>query len=161
MPISLVWSIFCRRAIIDRDTGQCSIIDIIPYLKIEGPFSSLFLQNNTVSYIGLGDITLISLFSRTDDLENDFTSNSEVELLIPRNPIQKFNYSILFQAHNAFTYSIINLNDLVYTLLPSDVFPIEESISMDYKFKNIDIKNLAKSEILIKIVDKIEKQNDV
>jgi hypothetical protein len=153
MPISLVWSIFCRRAIIDRDTGQCSIIDMIPSLKVEGPFSSLFLHNNTVRYIGLGDITLISLFSRTDDLENDFTSNAEVELLVPRSPIQKFNYSILFQNNNLFTYSIINLNDLVYTILPSDVFPIEESISMNHKFKDIHIKNLEKSEIFIKIID--------
>ncbi len=35
LPVKFLWGVFCRRVITDRDTGEISMIDIMPALNLE------------------------------------------------------------------------------------------------------------------------------
>lgn len=113
--IKFSWGAFCRRVIIDKDTGEVSLIDIIPALNVE-QVSPIKLENDNQKLIGaLGQIYVASLFEKVEWSDTDINEKLNIELLQTGLPSLSMQADILIKNIESSTFLNLNLGNLPLT----------------------------------------------
>lgn len=77
LPIKFSWGVFCHKAITDQDTGEISLISVIPSLKID----VVRTEVNDLNKINIGKLHAIALFERLDNSSIEINENITIEVL--------------------------------------------------------------------------------
>ena len=77
--IKFSWGTFCRRAITDQNTGEMSIIDVVPALEVEQVVPLNVNSDDLKVPIPLGTMYLTSVFKRLDDSDNEISEDLSIE----------------------------------------------------------------------------------
>jgi hypothetical protein len=151
--IKFVWGTFCRKAIVDKETNDTSIIDLLPGLQVSIPLASSFgidadsvesLPNDSkVIWVAIGKITLLSEFSRqqeetTNNYLEKIREELNIELLLPDLDKQIVDVSILIEDGKTSTYSILVL-DSVNIAVPSQAGSYQRNIEIIYKIEDLEL----------------------
>jgi hypothetical protein len=118
LPIKFSWGVFCRRVITDKETGEASIIDIIPALKLEQVFPIKVDNDNPRILLPLGQIYATTLFERSDLSENEINQHLNIEFLQLGQESILIEANILMRSTEFSTFINLNLGDLPLAVSP-------------------------------------------
>ena len=114
LPIKFSWGLFCRRAIIDKDTGELSAIDIIQALTVEQiDVITEILNPNTNIAISLGNLHAIAFFEREDDSIDEINELLNFELTQSGFSTSSFAGEITLKSSEPSTFINLKLGSLV------------------------------------------------
>jgi len=115
LQIKFSWGTFCRRVIIDKDTGEVSMIDIIPALNVEQIFPVKPENDNQKLIASLGKIYVVALFEKVDLLNAEINKNLNIELLQTGLPPTSIQTNVLIKSTESSAFINLNLGDLLFT----------------------------------------------
>ena len=129
-PLKFSWGLFCHTAITDKDTGQVSIINIIPSLKIEQIKDFNLDSNNPNILLSLGKMFVVGLFERLNNLGSEINESLDIELLQVGLPTVVVPAKISIKKTEYSAFINLNCEDLILNISPlQDI--------ADYKFEVI------------------------
>ncbi|TYQ25557.1 hypothetical protein PseudUWO311_15130 [Pseudanabaena sp. UWO311] len=115
LQIKFSWGTFCRRVIIDKDTEEVSLIDIIPALNVE-QVSQIKLENDNQKIIAsLGQVYVAALFEKVDCSDDEINEKLNIELLQTGLPSVSMQVDILIKSIESSTFLNLNLGNLLLT----------------------------------------------
>lgn len=115
LQIKFSWGTFCRRVITDKDTGEVSMIDIIPALNVEQIFPIKLENDNQKIIASLGKIYIAALFEKVGLPDAEINENLNIELLQTGLPSASIQTDILIKSTEFSTFINLNLGDLLLT----------------------------------------------
>jgi len=136
LQIKFCWGTFCRRVIIDKDTGEVSIIDIIPALNVEQIFPTKPDNDNQKLIASLGKIYVAALFEKVDLPNTEINENLNIELLQTGLSPVSIQTNILIKSTESSTFINLNLGDLLFTT-SSDIS--EYNFEVIYRLKEQEL----------------------
>jgi hypothetical protein len=148
VPILFIWGTLCRRAIIDRDNGDCSLISIIPAeLRVQGAFTRLFNETQSTEYppggyLSLGPVTAVCNFRKRTPLKEKVDVQLQIEISIPRLNRQTLSQELNIPSNSGHGISILRFDEVTYPIFRTDSFPIEDLIQVNYKFEDTVLGSL-------------------
>lgn len=118
LPIKFSWGVFCRRVIIDKETGEASIIDIIPALKLEQIFPIKVDNDKPNVFLPLGQIYATTLFERLDLPENEINEHLSIEFLQSGQESIFIEANVLIKTMQFSAFINLNLGNLPLVVSP-------------------------------------------
>lgn len=119
--IKFSWGTFCRRAIIDQNTGEMSIIDIVPALKVEQVVPFNLDSDNLKLSIPLGTMYLTSVFQRLDDSDNEISEDLSIEFSQTGLPFVVIEVKAFIRNTDSSIFINLDLKGLLLTITSLDV----------------------------------------
>ena len=115
LQIKFSWGTFCRRVIIDKDTGEVSMIDIIPALNVE-QISLIKLENDNQKIISsLGKFYVAALFEKVGLPDAEIKEDLNIELLQTGLPSTSIQTDILIKSTQSSAFLNLDFGDLPLT----------------------------------------------
>lgn len=140
-PVRFLWGTFCKKAIIDRDTGSMSLIEIIPGLK---SFVKLPYKNENSSeelseiLLDLGAFDVVSTFGKKVNSHEELNIELELEAIFPDLGGKEFKIPLFIEANNDYTFFQGHISKLAFVVPPVEgLHPY--SIQFCYRFENQEI----------------------
>ena len=135
LPIKFSWGTFCRRAIVDRETQETSIIDIMPGLKLEIAKPPQNIDNPNI-LLNLNKMAVVALFNKlgSSDIQVDEILN--VEISTPGNEAQTFSVPIIINNDMNNTFVNIILDPATLLITSTEQIYSNYIFEVNYKLKN-------------------------
>ena len=146
-PINFLWGTFCRRAIVDRDTQETSIIDIMTGLKLEIVKPPQNTDNSNI-LLNLNKMAVVAVFNKLGGSDTQVDEILNVEISIPGSEIQTFSLPIVISndKNNAFVNVILDPANLLIT--STEQIYSNYIFEVNYKIKN---QHLGKVSLLVEV----------
>jgi hypothetical protein len=144
--IEFLWGTFCRRAIVDRETQETSIIDIIPSLKFEIAKPPQNTDNPNI-LLNLNKMAVVAVFNKLGGSDIQVDEILNVEISTPGSETQTLSLPIVI--NNDKTNAFVNV-----ILDPATLITSTEQIYSNHIFEvNYKIKNqhLGKVSLLVEV----------
>jgi hypothetical protein len=140
VPVRFVWGTFCRKAIIDKDTGSMSLIEIIPGLKssVELHKSENSSEESSQLLIDLGEIDIVSTFEKKANSREELKLELELEAMFPASVGTKITISLFIDADNDYTFFKSHISRLAFPV-PMIEGSYPYSVQFCYRFENQEI----------------------
>lgn len=140
MAIKFKWGVFCRRAIVDRESGETSLIDILPSLKTEVSFSSIQNISSDEVTLSLGRMSVASFFEKKliSEVSEAVEVNLNVKGSFPGVPLEPMDFPFSIDKGLNSSFFVLTLEN------PVLVVPKVEKISyytcsFSYKLQGSEI----------------------
>jgi hypothetical protein len=132
MPIKFKWGVFCRRAIVDRESGEASLIDILPAIKTDISFDSAESKSEKIT-ASLGRMFVASLFEKELPFEHLDVSLS-LEGSFPGIQLEPIDLPFVIEKESNASFFILSLEN------PALVLPKAEGVSNHICFFSYKVK---------------------
>ncbi|PZO42139.1 MAG: hypothetical protein DCF19_07810 [Pseudanabaena frigida] len=134
-PISFLWGTFCRRAIVDRDTQETSIIDIMPGLKLEIAKPPQNTDNPNI-LLNLNKMTVVAVFNKLGGSDTQVDEILNVEISTPGSETQNFSIPLIINNDKNNTFVNIILDPATLLITSNEQIYPDYIFEVNYKLKN-------------------------
>ena len=138
LPVKFAWGVFCRRTITDKETGELSIIDVVPALKVEQINPPNLDVNNPKLLIGLGRMYVTALFQRVGNSDAEINEDLIVEFLQPDSEVIYVNAKITIRSLEISAFINLNLGELILNVSSLQEF-YDRKFEVAYKVRNQEL----------------------
>lgn len=133
-PINFLWGTFCRRAIVDRDTQETSIIDIIPGLKLEIAKPPQNTDNPNI-LLNLNKMAVVAVFNKLGGSDTQVDEILNVEVSTPGSEAQTFSVPIIINNDKNNTFLNIVLDPATLLITSTEQIYSNYIFEVNYKLK--------------------------
>jgi hypothetical protein len=134
-PIKFLWGTFCRRAIVDRETQETSIIDIMPGLKLEIAKPAQNTDHASL-LLNLNKMAVVALFNKLDGSDSQVDEILNVEISTPGSETQTFSIPIIINHDKNNTFVNIILDPATLLITPTEQIDPNYIFEVNYKLQN-------------------------
>ncbi|MEI6327701.1 MAG: hypothetical protein WCP16_00610 [Pseudanabaena sp. ELA645] len=151
--IKFSWGTFCRRAITDQNTGEMSIIDVVPALEVEQVVPLNVNSDDLKVPIPLGTMYLTSVFKRLDDSDNEISEDLSIEFSQTGLPSVLIEVKAFMRSTDSSVFINLDLQGLLLIVTSLDVS--RYSFEVVYRVRDQELGRL-----ILPVVVKFKLLND-
>ncbi|MFM7602369.1 MAG: hypothetical protein ACKO7R_14425 [Pseudanabaena sp.] len=136
--IKFSWGTFCRRVIIDKETSEVSIIDVVPALNIKQVAPIKLGPESPNIIISLGRIYVTALFEKLDSFNTDVNETLNIEFSQIGLKSASFKADVLIKETELTTFINLDFGDLPL-VVPSSLDVFNYNFEVIYRVKTQEI----------------------
>ncbi|HBC40887.1 MAG TPA: hypothetical protein DCZ88_03010 [Pseudanabaena sp.] len=138
LPVKFLWGVFCRRVITDRDTGEISMIDIMPALNLEQIVPIKIDDKIPEFSINLGKSYVTALIEKSDFDGHEINKELSIEFVQSglKSVFVKTNLNI--RSTDNSTFVNLDLRDLILTINSLD-YDFDYSFEVIYRIQEQEL----------------------